>query len=70
MNSNQTPVQDALNKYENRIGGKFKPDERFYGKVGINHKRFAQLVRGEKPLYGFEAKNLASFFEVPLENLI
>jgi len=65
-----TAVQEALQGYENRIGGRFKPDHRFYQKVGINQKRFGQLVRGEKPIMGFEARNLAQFFNVALESLL
>lgn len=63
-------VKGALEGYENRIGGRFKPDSRFYQKVGINQKRFGQLLRGEKPILGFEARNLSQFFEVSLESLI
>lgn len=64
-----TPIQATLAQYEDRIAGKFKPDQRFYNKVGINPKRFAQLIRGEKPIYGFEALNLSEFFSVPLDQL-
>lgn len=60
----------ALRGYEDRIGGRFKPDSRFYKRVEINQKRFGQLVRGEKPILGFEARNLANFFEVPVESLL
>ena len=62
MTATISPIQNALDQYEERIGGKFKPNERFYKKVGINQKRFGQLIRGEKPIFGFEAQNLASFF--------
>lgn len=65
-----TAVQEALQGYENRIGGRFKPDSRFYQKVGINQKRFGQLVRGEKPIMGFEARNLSQFFGVSLESFL
>ncbi|WP_138993478.1 hypothetical protein [Larkinella sp. C7] len=66
----ETAVKGALEGYENRIGGRFKPDNRFYQKVGINQKRFGQLVRGEKPILGFEARNLSNFFGVTLESLL
>lgn len=67
---NESAVKGALKGYENRIGGRFKPDVRFYQKVGINQKRFGQLVRGEKPILGYEARNLSQFFGVALESLI
>lgn len=63
-------LKNALATYENKIGGRFKPDQRFYHRVDINQKRFGQLVRGEKPILGFEAKNLAVFFDLTLEELI
>ena len=65
----KTALQNALDEYENIIGGKFKPDHRFYTRVEINPKRFAQLLRGEKAVFGYEAKNLAAFFDVPLDDL-
>jgi hypothetical protein len=65
----ETPIQRILSQYENQIGGKFKPDKRFYEKVGINHKRFAQLVRGEKVPLLDEADRLSEFFNVPLKAL-
>lgn len=66
----QTILKGALITYENKIGGRFKPDQRFYHKVNINQKRFGQLVRGEKPILGYEAKNLAIFFDLSIEELI
>lgn len=67
--NNQTPIQNALAQYEDRISGKFKPDKRFYEKVGINSKRFGQLLRGEKPPLLDEAAQLAEFFDVSLDQL-
>lgn len=63
------PVSDALRSYESKVGLALKPNRAFYEKVGINQKRFGQLLRGEKPIYGFEAVNLSEFFGVPLEAL-
>lgn len=63
-------LSDALITYENRISGKFKPDVRFYRKVGINQKRFGQLLRGEKPIFYHEVESLAKFFEVPIERIL
>ncbi len=65
----KTPIQTALEQYEDTIGGKFKPDTRFYVRVGINPKRFGQLLRGDKPVMAFEAKNLSEFFNVPIDRL-
>lgn len=65
----QTPISKTLALYEDRISGKFKPDSRFYQAVGINSKRFAQLVRGEKIPLLDEASRLSEFFSVPLDTL-
>ncbi|WP_342084790.1 hypothetical protein [Dyadobacter sp. OTU695] len=65
-----TPIELAMRKYEERICGKFRPDRRFYLKVGINQKRFGQLMRQEKPIYLFEAQRLSDFFGVPLADIV
>jgi hypothetical protein len=65
----ESTLTSVLSQFEGQIGGKFKPDKRFYDRVGVNQKRFGQLVRGEKPMYLFEARNLSEFFSVPLEQL-
>lgn len=65
----KTTLQAALDQYEDSIGGKFKPDDRFYSKVGVNPKRFGQLLRGEKPIYGHEARSLSLFFKVSLDEM-
>lgn len=65
----KTAIQATLGQYEDRIGGRFKPDKRFYERVGINSKRFAQLVRGEKVPLLDEAVRLSEFFEVPIQTL-
>ena len=65
----KTPIRRVLDQYEDRIGGKFKPDTRFYQKVEINSKRFGQLLRGEKSPLVDEVIRLSDFFNVPLEQL-
>lgn len=65
----QTPLQKVVKQYEERMRGKWKPDERFYKEVSINQKRFGMLIRGELPIYAFEAKSLSEFFRVPVTDL-
>lgn len=65
----ETVLQTALYHYEDRIGGKFRPDRRFYDKVQINPKRFGQLLRGQKALFCYEAQNLSEFFSIPLDEM-
>ncbi|GAB3992008.1 hypothetical protein GCM10028807_24080 [Spirosoma daeguense] len=60
----------AYTSYQDKIGGQFKPDQRFYSKVGINRKRFGQLLRGEKPVFGYEARALSDFFGIPVTDLL
>jgi len=64
------PLAKAYSDFQERFGGQFKPDQRFYEKVGINRKRFAQLLRGEKPLFAHEVKALAAFFDIPATDLL
>ncbi len=66
----QTPLQKVVEQYEERMLGKWKPDDRFYKELGINQKRFGMLLRGELPIYGFEAQKLSTFFKVPLTDII
>ena len=66
----KTHLQTIIHQYEEQIGGKWKPDERFYNKVRINRKRMGMLVRREKLLFGYEIKNLSEFFGVPFETLL
>lgn len=61
----QTQLSKALQQYEHRIKGKFKPDRRFYTTVSINQKRFGQLVRGESELKRSEIISLSDFFSLP-----
>lgn len=65
-----TPVAVAYDAYQDKIGGQFKPDKRFYTKVGINPKRFGQILRGEKPLFGYEVRALSDFFGIPVTDLL
>ncbi|WP_041341328.1 hypothetical protein [Runella slithyformis] len=67
----RTPLQIAVNRYEQRNGCPFVPTRKlFYDRVGINQKRFGMLLRGELPMYGFEAKSLAQFFGVEVTELL
>ena len=66
----QTPLQKVVEQYEERLRGKWKPNSKFYNEIGINQKRFGMLLRGELPIYGYEAKSLSVFFNVPIKDLI
>lgn len=63
-------IKSVLDSYEDRTCSRFKPTDKFYKTVGINQKRFGQLLRNEKPIYAFEALSLAKFFSVPLEEIL
>lgn len=66
----QTHLFDTLKNYEDRIKGKFKPDRRFYNTVGINQKRFGQLLRGKADITRTEIIALSNFFEIPATSFI
>jgi hypothetical protein len=65
----ETILQKGIKKFELKIYGKFKPDKRFYEKVGINRIRFGQLLKAQKPMFVFEGLALSAFFDIPLEDL-
>ncbi|MDQ6482357.1 hypothetical protein [Dyadobacter sp. LHD-138] len=60
----------AIEKYEVKIKTKFKPTREFYNHVGINQKRFGEVVRNNEKLIVSELISLASFFEVPVVDLL
>ncbi|WP_221390810.1 helix-turn-helix transcriptional regulator [Dyadobacter sp. NIV53] len=65
----QTSIKIAIDRYENNIGCRIKPDRLFYNKIGINQKRFGQLLRGEKEPLISEAKSLAKFLGTSIDEL-
>lgn len=71
MNANEplTPLAKAINTYNNFIGHDFKPSQRFYDRIGCNHKRYAQILRGEKRPTIDEARALALFFAADINEI-
>ncbi|AXE17880.1 hypothetical protein DR864_09120 [Runella rosea] len=64
-----TPLQTAVQSFEDKYLTKFQPTTKFYPYVGINRIRFWQLVEGKKrPTYD-EAVSLSKYFGLPLEVL-
>lgn len=70
LNNTENQVFKAVNDFENRLNITFKPNKKFYQNVGINQKRWGQIIRGDKPMYAFEAVKIASFFKVNLETIL
>ena len=65
----QTALPNAIERYSERIGFDFKPNKRFYDNVGINPKRYAQILRGEKRPTIDEARALANFFGIDVNRI-
>lgn len=63
-----TPLSQAIAKFEDKNLTKFKPDKRFYTQVGINRIRFWQLVRGEKDFLGAEINSISNYFSIPVQS--
>jgi hypothetical protein len=65
-----------MNKIANVINSlgngklKFVPDKTFYETVGIGRKRWAQLLRNEKPANIDELYKIAKYFGVSFNELI
>ena len=71
MNNTATsPLALVLDAFEAKLPGQFRPDKKFYSLVGINRKRFGQLMRGDKQMYLEEAKKLAEVLQVPITDLL
>lgn len=60
----------AIEIYEGKIKTKFKPNREFYNYVGINQKRFGEVVRNNDKLIVRELLSLAKFFEVSVLDLL
>lgn len=67
----KTKIEKIIDEWEETNSVKFKPTREFYDKkVKIRQKRFHQIVREEKPMTTDEAKNIATFFNVPYSKLV
>ena len=49
---------------------KFKPNNQFYKKVGINQKRWGLIYRGETEPLVCELQRIATYFNVDIKTLI
>ena len=65
-----TPLHKAFDAFGAKIPGQFRPDQKFYDLVGINRKRFGQLMRGDTKMFTEEAKRLSDVLEVPVTDLL
>lgn len=72
MNKNvsNNSLTRAIELYERKIKTKFKPNREFYNYVGINQKRFGEVVRNNDKMIVSELLSLAKFFEVPVSDLL
>lgn len=66
----RTPIASAYDAYQQRVGMMIRPNSQFYERIGINRKRFAQLLRGEKSPTTDEIRELAKFFQINVTDLI
>lgn len=49
---------------------RFKPNMSFFKEIGINRKRFYQILKKETDPTVQELKQIANFFKVPINELI
>lgn len=66
----KTPLATVLEQYETKQRSHFRPKPEFYDEMGISHIRFGKLLKGTAVITGQEAKTLANFFGVPVNDLI
>jgi hypothetical protein len=70
METKKTLLSVQIEKFENETLLFFKPSKRFYEEVGINQKRFGQLVKGMAEPKTLETQRLAKYFKVPVNDLM
>ncbi|MBB6005132.1 hypothetical protein [Arcicella rosea] len=70
MEATQTFLASHIVAFEKETMLLFKPSKAFYETVGINKKRFWQLVRGVKKPLTEETENLSKCLKVPLSQLM
>lgn len=63
-------LKQAITAYEVKIKTKFRPNRQFYEYVGINQKRFGDIVRNNGKMNVAELISLAKFFEIPVSDLL
>ncbi len=49
---------------------KYSPNNEFYQRIGINKKRWAQILRGQKDPTLAELTRLTNYFNVPASQLV
>lgn len=62
-------IKTFINEMETPVF-KFKPDRAFYQAVGINHKRWGLIYRGEIEPVVSELQRIAKFFNVDVTDLL
>lgn len=62
-------IKTFINIHETDVF-RFKPNRRFYHKVGINQKRWGQIYRGETEPLISELQRIAIYFNVDIQTLI
>lgn len=65
-----TFLQVLIEDYETKKFLEFKPKRSFYEHVKINRIRFWQLVEGNKVMNVDEARNLALYFQIPIQDFL
>jgi len=62
-------IKKLINTKETEVF-KFKPNEDFYKEVGINHKRWGLIYRGEIEPVVSELQRIAEYFKVDVTELL
>ena len=62
-------IKTLIHKKETDVF-KFKPNEKFYRDVKINHKRWGLIYRGETEPLVSELQRIADYFQVDITELL
>jgi hypothetical protein len=70
MKTTQSNLQDKIREfYKLPIDFDLKPKMSFYDKVGINQKRFGQLMKGTALANSVELRAIADYFQIDANTL-
>jgi len=69
QNTHLTPIAEIIySVLPPNVG--FKPNNGFYGQIGINKHRFAKIMKGEIDPTRTELYAISSYFKIPSNKLI
>ncbi len=71
MTPTESKLQDKIREvYKLPLDFEMKPKMSFYEKIGINQKRFGQLMKGTALANSVELRAIADYFKIDVNQLV